>query len=83
MLKAVQPASITLTDFPGTPAKKQEELGIFTSYAEVFAKDGEDLGQASTIQHSTPTSDDAAVAHSNRLVSSARPEKRWPIQQRG
>ena len=33
------PAGISLTDFPGTPAEKQEALRIFTSYADVFARD--------------------------------------------
>lgn len=44
------PAGITLRDFPGTSAEKQEALRIFTSYADVFARDGEYLGRNMTIQ---------------------------------
>jgi len=62
------PAGITLMDFPGTPAEKQEEIRIFTSYADVFAKDGEDLGRTTTIQHSIPTSDDIPVAQRHRRI---------------
>ena len=54
------PARISLTDFPGTPAEKQEALRIFTSYADAFAR--EDLGHTTTIQHSIPTSHDIPVS---------------------
>ena len=49
------PAGITLTDFPRTPALKQGVLRILTSYVDVFARDGEELGCTTTIQHSIPT----------------------------
>lgn len=62
------PAGISLTDFPGTPAEKQEALRIFTSYADVFARDGEDLGHTTTIQHSIPTSDDIPVSQRHRRI---------------
>jgi len=62
------PAGITLTDFPGTPAEKQKAIRIFTSYADVFAKDREDLGRTTTIQHSILTSDDIAVAQRHRRI---------------
>jgi len=69
------PAGITLTDFPGTPAEKQEALRIFTSYADVFARDGEDLGHTTTYQHSIPTSDDISVAqHHGRIPLNHRME---------
>ena len=55
------PAGISLTDFPVTSAEKQEALRIFTSHANVFARDGEDLGCTTTVQHSILTSDDIPV----------------------
>ena len=62
------PPGITLTDFPGTPAEKQEAIRIFTSYADVFARDGVDLGRTTTIQHSISTTDDIPVAQRHRQI---------------
>ena len=62
------PTGITLTDFPGMPAEKQEALRIFTSYADIFARDGEVLGCTMTIQHTIPTSDDIPVAQCHRWI---------------
>jgi len=62
------PTGITLTDFPGMPAEKQEALRIFTSYADIFARDGEVLGCTTTIQHTIPTSDDIPVAQRHRWI---------------
>ena len=44
-------ARISFTDFPGSPAERQEVLRILTSYVDVIARDGEDLGHTTTIQH--------------------------------
>ena len=62
------PAEINLTDFPGTPAEKQEALRIFTTYANVFACEGDSLGRTTTIQHRIPTSDDIPVNQRHRRI---------------
>ena len=40
----------------------------FTSYADVFARDWEDLGHTTTIQHSILTSDDIPVSQCHRRI---------------
>ena len=62
------PAEISLEDFPGTPAGKQEALRIFTTYSNVFASEGGSLGRTTTIQHQIPTCDDIPVHQRHRRI---------------
>ena len=62
------PAEITLTDFPGTPEEKQEALRIFTTYSDVFARDGDSLGRTTAIQLRIPTCDDVPVNQRHRRI---------------
>ena len=48
------PAEISLDDFPGTPAEKQEAFQIFTSYADVLSREENSLGRTTMIQHQIP-----------------------------
>ena len=62
------PAEISLEDFPGTPAEKQEALRIFTTYSDVFTSEGNSLGRTTTIQHQIPTCDDIPVNQPHRRI---------------
>ena len=62
------PAEISLDDFPGTPAEKQEALRIFTSYADVFSSEENSLGRTTMIQHQIPTCDDIPVNQRHRRI---------------
>ena len=55
------PAEISLDDFPGTPAEKQEALRIFTSYADVFSREENSLGRTTMIQHQIPNCENIPV----------------------
>ena len=72
------PAEISLEDFPGTPAEKQEALRIFTTYSDVFASDGGSLGRTTTIQHQIPTCDDIPVHQRHRCI---RPNQLAEVKQ--
>ena len=62
------PAEISLDNFPGTLAEKQEALRIFTSYADVFASEENSLGRTTMIQHQIPTCDDRPVNQRHRRI---------------
>ena len=62
------PAEISLDDFPGTPAEKQEALRIFTSYADVFSREENSLGRTTMIQHQIPNCENIPVNQHHRRI---------------
>ena len=63
------PTGVTLEDFPGTAAEREETRRMFAGYADVFAKDGEGLGCTPTLQHRITTADDIPVAQRHRRIA--------------
>ena len=63
------PTRVTLEDFPGTAAEREETRRMFAGYADVFAKDGEGLGFTPTVQHRITTADAIPVAHRHRRIA--------------
>ena len=62
------PEGVLLDDFPGTAAEKREAERIFREYADVFTREGEELGCTSTMHHRIHTEDDLPVNQRHRRI---------------
>ena len=62
------PDGVLLDDFPGTAAEKREAERIFREYADVFTREGEELGCTSTMHHRIRTEDDVPVSQRHRRI---------------
>ena len=62
------PNGVLLDDFPGTAEEKREAERILREYADVFTREGEELGCTSTMHHRIHTEDDVAVNHCHRQI---------------
>ncbi|XP_048576473.1 uncharacterized protein LOC125558952 [Nematostella vectensis] len=62
------PEQSLLDGFPGTEEDRREAQRIFKEYADVFSREGEELGCTSTIQHRIHTEDDITVNQRHRRI---------------
>ena len=62
------PDGVVLDDFPGTAAEKREAERIFREYADVFTREGEELGCTSTMHHRIRTEDNVPVNQRHRRI---------------
>lgn len=62
------PGGVLLANFPGTDAEKREAERIFREYADVFTREGEELGCTSTMHHRIHTEDDVPVNQRYRRI---------------
>ena len=62
------PDGVLLDDFPGTAAEKREAERILREYADVFTREGEELGCTSTMHHRIRTEDDVPVNQRHRRI---------------
>ena len=62
------PEGVLLDDFPGTAAEKREAERIFQKYADVFTREGEELGLTTTMHHRIHTEDAVPVNQRHRRI---------------
>lgn len=62
------PEGVTLEGFPGNREERTEAARIFREYADVFAREGEELGCTSTVRHRINTEDDVPVSQRHRRI---------------
>ena len=62
------PDGVLLDDFPGTAAEKREAERIFREYADIFTREGEELGCTSTMHHRIHTEDDVPIYQRHRWI---------------
>ena len=62
------PDGVLLDDFPGTAEEKREAERIFREYADVFTREGEELGCTSTMHHQIHMEDDVLVNQCHKQI---------------